>query len=303
MPSKGCLVVTVVTLVAVAVCVGLSFSSLHATEIGLDYNMITQSLNPVPYTAGLHFIGVGHKFIRFPNTFQNMQFSTAEHDVLHTRTSDGLPLTLGIGFQYTLIKPKVYNLYMRYQETYAAVLFDVASHVLADVACNYTAYNFFNNKMAIAVVMQQALSKVVEEQLFATVETLQIMLVKLPLSFEDAIVESIAVKQNITRTQKTQASKQVLFDTLVMAATQKANQTVTESRGQSKEIIARQNATAVALLQNVAAELNAYKSVQSSLNLTHDELIKYVYFDSLTDRQGNAEYVVGLNPSTYIAGF
>lgn len=264
--------------------------------------MITQSINPVPFNAGLHFLGVGHKFIRFPNTYQNMQFSTAEHDVLHTRTSDGLPLTLGISFQYTLTKPRVYDLYMRHEEQYPNVLFDIATHVLADVACNYTAYNFFNDKQSIAIVMQQELTKVTQELVFASVETLQIMLVKLPASFEDAIVESIAVKQNITRTQKTQASKQVEFDTMAMAAQQKANQTVTESRGKAKEIIAKQNATAISLLQNVATELQAYKMITDSLGFSHDELLQYVYYDSLTDRQGEAEYVVGLNPNTFVTG-
>jgi len=298
-----CAVVVGVSVVVVAIGIGFSFASLHATEIGLDYNQITQNINPVPYNAGLHFLGVGHRFIKFPNTFQNMQFSTAEHDVLHTRTSDGLPLTLGIGFQYTLNKAKIYDLYMRYQENYPAVLFDIASHVLADIACNYTAYNFFNDKQSIAIVMQQELDKVTQELMFASVQTLQIMLVKLPLSFEDAIVESISVKQNITRTQKTQASQQVIFDTQIMAAKQKANQTVTESRGKAKEILARQNATALALLQNVDAELKAYRRIVSSLGLSNDELMQYIYYDSLTDRQGDSEFIVGLTPQTYVTGF
>mmetsp|Transcript_30443 Transcript_30443/g.59509 ORF Transcript_30443/g.59509 Transcript_30443/m.59509 type:complete len:306 (-) Transcript_30443:21-938(-) len=292
-----------VFIISAVVCIGVSFSSLHSTELGLNYNTITQFLDPQPYSAGLHFLGIGHKFIKFPNTYQTMQFSTAEHDVLHTRTSDGLPLTLGISFQYTLIKPKVYHLYMRYSDSYPEVLFDIATHVLADTACNYTAYNFFNDKQSIAVVMQQELNRVTAELLFMNVETLQIMLVKLPETFEDAIVESISVKQNITRTQKTKASKQVMFDTQVMAAHQKANQTVIESRGKAQEIIAQQNATAAALLQNVEAELTAYSEIQKSLNLEVDGLVNYVYYDSLADRQGNAEYVVGLQPNTFIASY
>ena len=66
------------------------------------------------------------------------------------------------------------------------------------------------------------------------------MLVKLPQSFEDAILESITVKQNITRTQKQKQTRIVQFETLVMAAGQVANQTITEARGKAKQILAEQ---------------------------------------------------------------
>ena len=150
-----------------------------------DYNAITQHVAKEPYSAGLHFIGVGHRFLRFPNIQLNMQFSTAEHDLLHTRTADGLPLTLGfclnwllfiwaqycslgLSFQYTLIQADLFDLYdfylpefcsfspqllcpcryMNFKMDYERVLFNVASNILANVATNFTAYNFFNDKVS-----------------------------------------------------------------------------------------------------------------------------------------------------------
>ena len=47
-----------------------------------------------------------------------------------------------------------------------------------------------------------------------------------------AILESIAVKQNITRTEKTKANMLVTFETSIMAAEQSANQTLTMAQGQ-----------------------------------------------------------------------
>lgn len=54
-----------------------------------------------------------------------------------------------------------------------------------------------------------------------------ILQVELPQQFEDAILESISVKQNITRTLKTKNVMEVQFSTQIMASKQMANQTGT----------------------------------------------------------------------------
>lgn len=46
----------------------ISFSSLDYNEVGLDYSSITKTISPKIYTAGIHFLGIGHSFITFPKT-------------------------------------------------------------------------------------------------------------------------------------------------------------------------------------------------------------------------------------------
>lgn len=291
----GCFVVIPAVIILLS-----CFSSLHATEWGLDYDGILMKVNPQPYSAGLHFLGVKHSFIRFPNTYQNLQYSTAEHDLLHTRTSDGLPLTLGLSFQYTLQQDKLYELYLGYKMQHNTVLFNVASDIIANTASNYSAYNFFNDKQSIALSLQQQLNQYIRPHLYMNVETLQITVVELPQSFEDAIVESISVKQNITRMRKEKEFKLVTFSTMLMAAKQSANQTVTEARGKAQQILAEQNAAAAVVTQNLGTEARAYKVVQDSLNLGVDDLLEYVWWDSLTEQHGDSEFLVGVNPAAYI---
>ncbi|GAB5368040.1 hypothetical protein AAMO2058_001283700 [Amorphochlora amoebiformis] len=260
----------------------MSFSSLHATETGLDYNWITKELHHEPYSSGLHFIGFGHRFIRFPNTFQNMQYSTSHHDLLHTRTSDGLPLTLGVSFQYTLILDKVYDLFMNFEHEYESVLFNVAAHIIANTASHYSAYNFFNDKQTIALSMQKMLNDYLPGRLFLSVEALQILLVQLPHQFEDAILESIAVKQNITRTEKTKANMMVAF------------------QGQARKILAEQNAKAKVVMQNLETQSAAYQKIKKSLRFADDDLLEYVWWDTLADHQGSSSFVVGMNPNAFV---
>lgn len=283
------------------ILVSLSFATLHATEWGLDYNGILMTVAQEPMDAGLHFLGPGHSFIKFPNTYQNVQFSSGDHDLLHTRTSDGLPLTLGVSFQYTLKREELHALYMEYKLDYPAVIFNMATHEIANKASQYTAYNFFNDKQSIATAMQTALNEYLGPRLHLVVETLQIILVRLPQEFEDAILESISVKQNITRTQKYLETMQVTFETAVMAAKQSANQTVTEAHGHSSRILAEQGANAEALQQTVAAESVSYERMKKALNLDNAQLMEYVWWDSMADRQGDSSFVVGLNPSTFVS--
>jgi hypothetical protein len=52
---------------------------------------------------GLHFLGIGHSFIKFPRNVQTIEFSkeaTANQPPISSRTSDGLEVILEISFQY-----------------------------------------------------------------------------------------------------------------------------------------------------------------------------------------------------------
>ena len=84
---------------------------------------------------------------------QNMQFSSGKaHDELHTRTSDGLQVVLEISFQYQFLIEELHTLYQDYGEDgYLQVYFDVASHLIAEAATDYSAYQFFSSKEAIAI--------------------------------------------------------------------------------------------------------------------------------------------------------
>jgi regulator of protease activity HflC (stomatin/prohibitin superfamily) len=281
----------------------LSMSSLHATEYGLRYNWVTQRITEQPYTSGLHFVPFS-SFIRFPNTYQNLQFSNGDHDLLHTRTSDGLPLTLGLSFQYTLDVDGLYPMYMAFKDQYHNVLFDVATDVLATQASKHSAYEFFNNKQAIANVCQRTLNEICKNYLYLTVETLQILLVRLPEEFEGAIVRSIEVKQNIPRTQKTLESASVRFPTRIMAAHQSANQTITVAQGNFEQIKATQEGNAIATLQTTRAEASAYRNLKAKLGFSNEQLLDYIYWDSMSssgaggdDSAADSQFVVGLDPT------
>lgn len=278
-----------------------SLSSVHQTEWALDLNQITMHIDKdTVYEAGLHWIWTGHTFLRFPNIWLNMEFSTGDDDLLHSRTSDGLPLTLGLAFQYTLQKDSLYDLYMTYKDSYPDVVYNVASNIIGDLASEYSAYSFFNDKHKIAVHMQEVLDDYLQKNMFMKVNALQILLIHLPSSFEAAILESINTKQNITRMEKMQDTLSIDFNTALLAATKQANQTIIEARGKASAITQSQVANGKAIKANMAAEMLGYANIKQALNFQGDDLLEYMWYDSLSEQQDTSNYIVGMNPMTFI---
>ena len=82
----------------------LGYSVLEATEYGLDYSWVSKNVDKTIYENGLHFLGIGHSFIRFPKMVQTIEFSkerNANQGPVQSRTADGLEVILEISFQYT----------------------------------------------------------------------------------------------------------------------------------------------------------------------------------------------------------
>eukprot|EP00964_Phaeocystis_antarctica_P159921 scaffold131153_cov66-Phaeocystis_antarctica.AAC.1 len=57
--------------------------------------------------------------------------------------------------------------------------------------------------------MESVLAKVFAEKLYAQVDALQINYIQLPTTFQDAILESISTKQNITQSRRYKDNMQV----------------------------------------------------------------------------------------------
>merc|ERR1712228_995591 len=206
-----------------------------------------------------------------------------------TRTSDGLPLTLGVSFQYRYLPEKLYKLYLNYREQQESVYEETSMAIIANVACNYSAYTFFNDKQGIAIQMQLQLNHVFETKLFAHVEALQISEVELPEKFQDAILTSISTKQEITQKMRYKDNMLVTFAQERMVARQLKTQQAAEASVKMTE-------------QTVSAEIYAFRKLADSLGLTPAETLDYVWWDLLQDDyKDSKEFLVGVNPAAYIS--
>jgi len=291
-------------LIPAIIMISVSFASLPTVEYGLDYNAITMTVDNTTYTqAGLYFLGLGHSFIKFPRVVQTIEFIPTHRDLLHTRTSDGLPLTLGVSFQFRYIPQHLHTLYLAYRGDHMHVYKNTATAVIANVACNYSAYTFFNDKQGIAASMQSVLSTQFAEKLYAQVEALQINYIELPISFQDAILESISTKQNITRSSRYKDNMQVTFQTNLMVSEQEKNQTIIAAAGKANQRRQQAFANAQVTEQEVTAEMNAYGNMSDTLSFGTQNGLDYIWWDSLLANAGTSagkEFLVGVNPQVVL---
>lgn len=301
--SSGVLIIA--ALIGVSLWPILSFKRVHTLEAALDWDLLTQSVSDVPLSNGLHYMGAPwHALIKYPKTMQNMQFSTADtpHDELHCRTVDGLEVVLEVTFQYQFIVDELHALYSDFGEDgYYLVYFDVASHMIAESAADYTAYQFFNSKEAIALAMTEKLDDYFSAHLHATIISLQIQNSILPEAFNDAITDTVTQRQNITNAEKYMEQMEVLLETQIIVAEKSANMTLAMAHGQATQIGLSAEAASVVYSQNGEAEAAAYKNVKRQLKLDNDELLQYVWWDTVEgSTSDDASLLVGVSPSTLL---
>lgn len=288
--------------ITIIVLISLSISSLEQLDLGLNYDTITLTLEDKVYQkAGMYFLGVGHHFIKYPKTIQTIEFIAEENDRLQTRTSDGLPVSLSVSFQFRYDPSRLMELYLTYKQEELEVYEHTAKAVIANVATNFSAYTFFNDKQGIATEMQLAVADIFSTRLFARIEALQITRVELPGQFQSAILQSIEAKQNITQSQRFLENMEVTFQTQVLVANQTRRQTIALAQGIAAQRRQQAEATARVTEQSVYAEMYAYGNLSQTVSLNTTEQLAYIWWSGQEDIVAKGkEFLVGLDPSAVI---
>ena len=284
-------------------CIGFllilfGFSSLEATELGLNYSWISKTISPEVKENGLYFIGIGHSFIKFPKTVQTIEFSeekTANRGPIESRTSDGLEVTLEISFQYILQPDKLYDLYNTYGPKYDNVFQNIAINILTEEATKYTAYNFFMDRGKIKDDFQNELNKIFEDICFSNIQFLQLRKVNLPILFEESIQESEVKKQDIQKAQAEQNKVKIEIDTKIKAAEFQKDVIINQADGEAKAIIKQNDAYVESLLKMQDMQTLAYKNLKESLGLSNEDLLDFMKMKIVKEYDGDNDIYFGLN--------
>lgn len=294
----------------VALFVG-GFTSIAPTEMALEYNWFTKMIDPVPIVEpGFRWIGPYRYLYRYPKTITTIEYEQSHRDILDGRTSDGLPLLMGITFQYQLKPEELFQLYDTYEGEYQDYvhMFELMGiHLLTEFATNFTAYQFFNEKQTIAEHMRQQMDIYFQANMFASVTSLQINEDSLPQPFTEKVLQAATERQNITRMTKYRDSQVVNFQTARIVAYAQANVTVNNAQGNVHRIAQDGRADAAIIDAYVEAEKQAYLEIRDGLHIQGDALIDYMWYDSLsggavsnTGQEVDTSVLVGISPSAYI---
>lgn len=192
-------------IVMLVVLIAISFKSLNVEEYGLCKSSWSKTIEDEPYTNGRHFIGPFKKFVKYPNTLQSIIMSDTDMDAVEpailSRTKDGVEVSLEISFQYQLILTKLRELYFMYGEEHERIIKYVAIDGITDMATEFTAYEFFNNRTAVDSYMQDGMVQKFNSSLsgIGYLQEFQLRDYTLPPDFEAAIEAAEVARQDATR--------------------------------------------------------------------------------------------------------
>jgi len=285
------------------------FGSIDPTQMAITRNWVMKTVgSEVLVDPGMTYVGFWTELIKYPKTIQTISYDNRHRDLLDGRTKDGLPLVLGLSFQYQLLPDELHDLYMQYERNYGdyVEMYKLMGiHILTERATNYTAYQFFNDKQRIALEMMFHMNNYFKKYLHSTVESLQINEDDLPGPFTDMILMAATMKQNISKTQKTLGAKVVQMQTAVKIAQAQANVTIQNAIGASSAIEQNGAADAAVITSYVESELQSYRQIKETLGLKGDDLLKYIWYDAVGGGsvvQPGQDFTVfsGVRPGAYM---
>lgn len=128
-----CCVATFITIIMVA----SAHEVLGYNEVGLKYSTWFKEVENKTYTHGIHYIGLGRDFIRYDIKLNTIEFSRsrgAQLPLIHTRTKDGLIVTLEASLQYKVDQTKIYQIYTSFGDQEKEILNRVCLDTLHDTA-------------------------------------------------------------------------------------------------------------------------------------------------------------------------
>lgn len=292
-------------LMILVILLAYSFSTVEPTEYALSYNSLTKSINKdYIYEGGRWCIGPTKSFIKFPKTQQSIEFSEnswASSPPLRTRTKEGLALSLSVNFQYQLIKEQIPELYDLSNVLFEQTFIRIARDTILQEAGNYEAPQYWQNRTGIGLTMKLLLNKSLKDA-YATCTGVQMLLIGLPDSYENSIVDTQVEVQNTNMKGFEQKSEIIRQESQVLISECNQNITVVKASADAHAYYLKEKAKATANKNILDIGGIVYHQARSILNLTDKELSEYLM---LTSMQGKSDstLIVGTSSNQLIINF
>mmetsp|Transcript_7060 Transcript_7060/g.10384 ORF Transcript_7060/g.10384 Transcript_7060/m.10384 type:complete len:328 (+) Transcript_7060:27-1010(+) len=291
-----CCAIAIVALIVAFAVVIAGVNYVNYDQYGVNYNIYTQYIEQTVYEPGRYYTGVGYKFLHFPKMYQTIEFSNAEDATgtsLKSRTFDGLSITLEVSYQYRLNKDNVFKVFDIFATNFEPVYIKISRDVVRDVASNYNATQFFDERRRISQDMLSSLNTRLGE-VHAEVGYFQLRSIDLVDAYEQAIEEKEIVRQEILKAQFERQSKLVAAETEVLVASKEAQVVIISANADAQATIINAEGQANATKTLVEAETGSYSTLKSSLSFNTTELLSYIWIKTIKDHD-SSKLIVNLD--------
>lgn len=277
----GCGVCIFVAL-TVGILVVTSIKSLEPNELGLDYSANSLTIDTTQlYTAGVHYLGVGHSWISYPKSVLEIDMRSSSALIIG-RTKDGLVIELQARLLYRLIasKERLAALYLMFKGEYATAYRSIARGTIRDVAAGYTAFEFWQQRDNITQVMKQELMVKLLD-VHANMDDFLLSEFSLPSKFEEALTETEKFQQEKSQVAYEMETAVKEIETLVLASTVTVERMMIEANREANTTTLVYEAEVQRIQSTTDAEMASYQKLKGELDLTTEQLINVVWLNSL----------------------
>ena len=159
--GKGCCCYGIVSLIIfLIVLISGSLNGVEPTELGMVFSYWDKA--PVKgdfwKTGGLWWTGYWTYVIKYPYTYQGIEFSndksTRDYTRLNTRTAEGLDLSVSFSFTFQYIKEKIPDLYRVCELDCKDLIAKIAKNSVLEVAGTWKASDYWLNRDTISDSMK-----------------------------------------------------------------------------------------------------------------------------------------------------
>ena len=274
----------------------ISMDVVEPLEFGLPYNKFTKNIGKEAYENGRYILNPFKSFLKYPKNLVTIEFSdnkNAESSPLQTRTGEGLSVTLSVSFQYQLIKEKIPDLYNLANVYFHSTYVRISRDVILKVGGMFNATDYWMNRVKIAEIMKQTMDKELLKA-YGHCVSLQLLKIELPKTYEDSIVQTQVEIQKINMRKFEQSAELIRQNSSVIISEAEQKIRITNATGLAEASKIKAFAKANALNNTINAENRMYKIALDELNLTQEELLNYIYLDSLMN-QNKAKLLFDVN--------
>jgi regulator of protease activity HflC (stomatin/prohibitin superfamily) len=156
----------------------------------------------------------------------------------------------------------------------------IARDVLRDVAANYNATQFFDNRKEIGASMKEELTTRLAE-VKGTIGFLQLRSIDLPDAYENIIEQKEIVRQQIQKAQYDREAATVVAETNVLLSEKTAQVQIINAQASAQAVVVQADATANSTRVRVKAESEAYSGLSGSLGFNSTELLSYLWIQAV----------------------
>jgi hypothetical protein len=288
-------------LIASIIMLACSFATVEVNMAALKFNTIQKQYDETKvFQPGRYFVGLGNSFVEFPLTWQKLSFCQGCEDgpavsgKAAKRGTNPVSVYLSIHMFYKIrieYLAQIIKMFPR-KDWHPRYVSLVKNAIVEYLAKELEVDDLLENRGKVA----RQFSLVVNDRIqpvFAYLQALYIGHVQLEKTSDEAYLRQWIAERSKMTSEKEGLAKEIQAETkgdvtkietetatILSTQYKLGNATVAKAMAEGEELV-------------IAARGNGYQTIKANLSFTHEELLRYVYYDKV--RRDASSVVAGFN--------